>query len=155
MKKNDRCSSLFWAALGFYVAYEGVRLEIGSSSEPQAGYIVFWSGVILAGLSLGLFFQTFLSKNEGEEKKALWHGIEWPKGAKIVVSLLFYAFVLKSLGFLLSTFFLLLFLLKGLEPQKWRVALALSIVVTVFCQIIFGMIFELRLPGGVFGRIFF
>ena len=44
----------------------------------------------------------------------------------VMAALLLYALLLKGLGFIVSTFLLLLFLFKGLEPQKWRIALILA-----------------------------
>jgi len=153
MKKNDRYTSLIWAAFGLYIAFEGYRLEIGTLRAPQAGFLVFWSGIVLSGLSMGLFFQASLSKEE-KEKEMLWRGRQWLKGVKLILGLLVYVLVLNWMGFLLSTFLLLLFLLKGLEPQRWRVALPLSILVTALCQIVFGLIFEFRFPEGFLGKIF-
>jgi putative tricarboxylic transport membrane protein len=80
--------------------------------------------------------------------------MKWQKAAKLTMALFFYAIILRWVGFLLSTFFLLLFLFKGLEPQRWRVALILSIVATGSCYWIFGVLFELRFPEGILEAIF-
>ena len=71
-----------------------------------------------------------------------------------MVALLAYALVFKWAGFLLSTFLLLLFLLKGLEPQKWSVAIAVSVATVILCYVIFGLFLESQFPGGILERIF-
>jgi hypothetical protein len=61
---------------------------------------------------------------------------------------------LKGLGFIVSTFLLLLFLFKGLEPQKWRVALVLAAATTAVCYVVFGVFLELQFPPGILQKIF-
>ncbi len=151
MKKIDRYTSLIWAVFGFYIAIEGYRLQVGTFRVPKSGFLIFWSGIILGGLSLILFLQTFFLK-EGEEG-TLWKGRQWKKGFKLMVALFIYALVLKSIGFILGTFFLLLFLFKGLEPQKWRTALLLSVIVTGFSYLLFEVFLEFNFPGGILAKI--
>jgi putative tricarboxylic transport membrane protein len=152
MKKNDRFASLFWTALGFYIAYEGYRLQLGTLQEPKPGFLVFWAGMILSGLSLALFTQTFWVKKD-EPRKVLWIGVRWPKVVKLTVALLLYILIFKWAGFLLSTFVLLLFLLKGLEPQKWSVALVVSLVTVVLVYVLFGILLESQFPEGILGKM--
>lgn len=152
MKKSDRYTSIMYAALGLYIAFEGYRLELGTFRVPKPGFLVFLAGITLWVLSMALLIQTFLSRKT--EKRTIWKGLQWQKVVKLTMALFFYAIVLRWLGFLLSTFFLLLFLLKGLEPQRWRVALVLSIVTTVMCYLVFGVFFELRFPEGILEALF-
>ena len=147
MNKNDLFTSLIWAAIGFYVAFEGYRLGLGSLHKPMPGFLIFWTGIILAGLSIGLFSQTFLSSKGA--KKTLWEGFQWPRGLKLMSALIVYVLIFKWLGFILGTFFLLLFLFKGLEPQKWSAALILSIETTILCFFIFKVLLEVQFPEGV------
>lgn len=70
-----------------------------------------------------------------------------------MAALIAFALVFKWMGFLLSTFLLLLFLLKGLEPQRWRVALAVSIITIVLCYLVFGVFLEFRFPAGILEKI--
>ncbi len=153
MEKSDRCTSVLYAAFGLFIAFEGYRLELGTLRAPKPGFLVFWGGVALSILSLVLFIQTFLPQKT--EKTTLWgKTLQWRKVLKLTGSLFFYAIVLRGLGFLLSTFLLLLYLFKGLEPQRWRVAIVLSIVTTVLCYLVFGVFFELRFPEGILEAIF-
>jgi putative tricarboxylic transport membrane protein len=154
MKQRDRLTSLFWAGVGLYIAYEGYQLKLGTLGSPNCGFFIFWTGVVLTGLSLLLFFQTLLRPKEVEDRQGLWEGARWSKGAKMMVALLLYAFVFRWLGFILSTFLLLLFLLKGLEPQKWHVAIALAVATTAVCYVVFGVFLELQFPPGILRNFF-
>lgn len=151
MKSNDRITSLLLALVGSYVAFEGYALKIGSLQDPKPGFMVLWAGILLAGLSLLLFMKTFRSQEAARESP--WKGVQWQKGLKIVVYLIVYVAVFKWLGFLISTFALLLLLFKSLEPQRWSVALLLSAVTTILCFLIFGYFLELRFPQGILKEV--
>jgi putative tricarboxylic transport membrane protein len=153
MTRHDRYTSLIWGAFGLYVAFEGWRLQLGTVRQPKSGFIVFWAGMILFGLSMLLFLKAVMT-NTGEEVKPLWKGRDWPKGLKVMAALFTYALVFRLAGFLVSTFFLLLFLLKGLEPQRWRVALVITAVTIALCYLVFVVFLESQFPAGVLGNIF-
>jgi putative tricarboxylic transport membrane protein len=153
MTRHDRYTSLIWGLFGLYIAFEGWRLQLGSVHQPKSGFIVFWAGIILFGLSMLLFLKAVLTKTE-EEEKSLWKGKDWPKGVKVMAALFAYALVFRLAGFLVSTFFLLLFLLKGLEPQSWRVAIAITVVTIALCYLVFVILLESQFPVGLLGTIF-
>jgi putative tricarboxylic transport membrane protein len=152
MKNNDRITSLLLAILGLYVAGEGYGLKIGTLQQPQPGFLIFWAGILLAGLSLLLFIKALYSP-EGI-RASLWKRVQWQRGLKIIIYLIVYVAVFQWLGFLISTFALLLFLFKSLESQKWSIALLLSAVTTLLCYFIFGYFLELRFPRGILEKIF-
>ena len=151
MKKHDRYTSIFWVGVGFYITYEGYLLRIGTFQEPRPGFVIFWAGLTLAGLSLTLFVQTFRARDG--RPKMVWKDVRWSKVVKLMAALVVYALVFKWAGFLLSTFLLLLFLLKGLEPQRWFVAIAVSVATVVLCYVIFGVFLESHFPEGILGKI--
>jgi putative tricarboxylic transport membrane protein len=153
MTRHDRYTSLIWGLFGLYVAFEGWRLQLGTVNQPKSGFMVFWAGMILFGLSLILFLKAVLTKS-GEEAKPLWKGRDWPKGGKVMAALFAYALAFRLAGFLISTFFLLLFLLKGLEPQRWRIALLIAVVTIALCYLVFVVFLESQFPAGVLGEIF-
>lgn len=153
MKKNNLYTSIIWAAFGLYITFEGYRLGFGTFSAPKSGFLLVLAGIILSGLSIALFVQTFVSKQK-EETRTLWKGLQWRKGIKTMAVLFVYALVLRWMGFLLSSFLLLLFLLKGLEPQRWRVAILISVVSVAVCYLIFGVFLESQFPMGILGKIF-
>jgi len=154
MKQKDRLGSLFWAGVGLYIVFEGYRLKLGTLGSPNCGFFIFWTGLVLTGLSLVLFSQTFLWPEEAKDRQVPWEGSRWSKGAKMMVALFLYTLVMKWLGFIPSTFLLLLFLGKGLEPQKWRTAFILAAATTATCYFVFGVFLEMQFPPGILQRIF-
>ena len=152
MKKTERIQSLIWELFGLYIAFEGLRLKLGTPRAPKPGFLIFWMGVIIMILS-GAFFLQGLSAAP-EEKKIRWKGRHWTKGIKVMLALFLYAAVFHWLGFILSTFFLLLFLFKGLEPQRWGMAFLLSAVTITICYLVFSVFLELQFPPGLLRAIF-
>jgi hypothetical protein len=47
--------TLFWIAVGLLASYGATRLGVGSITDPGAGFIFFWSGLVLIVLSLIVF----------------------------------------------------------------------------------------------------
>lgn len=152
MKKNDLYISSILTVFGIYIAFEGYRLELGVSREPQPGFMIFWAGILLVCLSIALFAEAYFSRKE--ELKDLWKEIQWTKVLKLMSSLIVFTIVFEWIGFFLSSFFLLLFLLKGLESQRWWVALTVAVVTILLCYIVFVVLLEVRFPVGHLGRIF-
>jgi putative tricarboxylic transport membrane protein len=109
-------------------------------------------GIIIMILSAAFFLQSFSAVRE--EKKIRWKGRQWPKGVMVMLALFLYAAVFHWLGFILSTFLLLLFLFKGLEPQRWGIALLLSAVTITICYLVFSVFLELQFPPGLLRAIF-
>ena len=151
LKTNDKYTSITGAVLGLYFAYEGYRLKLGTMHNPRSGFFIFYAGIVLSGLSVALLIHTFYSKSE--ERKILWKGRQWTKGAKLMLALFVYVLIFRLMGFFLSTFFLLLFLFKGLEPQRWRVAFMLTIITIALCYLIFGVFLEFQFPGGILEKM--
>lgn len=146
MSRRHEFASLVWAGLGLYVAFEGYKLDVGSLANPGAGFLIFWPGIMMAGLGIADFLKGLYGEKDADRG---WKGVQKAKGAKFMAALVVYVLIFKMVGFLLSTFFLLLFLFKGLEPQRWRMAIALSGIAAVFCYVVFGLFLESQLPLGL------
>ncbi len=152
MKKSDRYTSVIYAAFGLYIAFEGYRLELGTFRAPKPGFMVFLAGITLWMLSMVQLILSFPA-GKTEKQTTWWKDRQWQKVVKLTAALLLYASVLRWLGFLLSTILLLFVLFKGIEPQRWQVALGFSLITSVTCYLVFGVFFELRFPEGILETI--
>ena len=141
-------SAIFWVAVGILTCYGATRLGLGSVTEPGAGFIFFWSGLILVLLSLMVLVDSIRSAEHmvGDMEK-----INWAKIALILLSLLLYAFFLERLGFVLTTFVLLSFLLGWIEGTNWARSLGVASAAALACFAIFELWLKIRLPKGIFG----
>ena len=141
-------SALFWVVLGILVCYEATRLGLGTVTEPGSGFIFFWSGLILVLLSLVALAE---SLRGGADANAEISTINWRKVALVLLALLLYAFFLERLGFVLTTFLLLSFLLAFIEDTHWGSSLGVAGAAALGSFAIFELWLKIRLPHGIFG----
>jgi len=151
LKKKDLHTSAICAVFGLYIAFEGYRLKPGTFQAPESGFLILVAGIVLACLSTALLIQTFFSKEE--DKEVLWKGLQWSKGVRLLVVSFVYALVLRWMGFLLSTFLFLLYLFKGLEPQRWLVAIELSVITIASSYLIFVLLLGCQFPEGILEQV--
>jgi len=141
-------SALFWVAVGILACYGATRLGLGSVTEPGAGFIFFWSGLILVLLSLVVLAESIRSAEDIVQEMG---EMNWAKIALVLLSLLLYAYFLERLGFVLTTFVLLSFLLGWIERTNWARSLSVASVAALACFAIFELWLKIRLPKGIFG----
>lgn len=150
MKKYDQISSLVWLLFAIIISIESIRLPLGSFRNPDAGFLPLGMGIILGILSGMNFLKSCLNKTQGARES--WYSKEkWPKLILILVALFSYSICLEIVGFLVSTFFLLLFLLRAIEPQRWIVTMGFSTLSSFAIYIIFEVLLRVQLPRGIWG----
>jgi putative tricarboxylic transport membrane protein len=148
MKNKDFFSSLFWMSMGIAICYGGYDLGLGAAHAPGSGYIFFWLGIIMMGLSLAVLVQSVRLGPKVGEMKAIWSMIRWPH-VSVTLSLVIYGYLFYYLGFVLSSFLLLLFLFKAVEPQKWSVAILGAILTALVAYLVFQVWLGTTLPAGL------
>jgi putative tricarboxylic transport membrane protein len=104
--------ALFWSALSILACFGAIRLGVGRATDPGSGFIFFWSGLILVVLSLLALAESLRS---GEDANLGTGAMNWWKTTFVLLALLSYAFFLEKLGFVLTTFVLMSFLLAMIE----------------------------------------
>jgi putative tricarboxylic transport membrane protein len=140
--------AFFWVAVGLLSCYGASRLGIGSVAEPGAGFIFFWSGLVLMILSLIVLTDSVRSSGETVRRISK---MNWPKITLVLFSLLLYAFFLERLGFVLTTFVLMSFLLGCIEGTGWFRSLGVASAAALTSYAMFELWLKIRLPKGIFG----
>ena len=140
--------ALFWGAVGFLACYGAIQLGLGNVTEPGAGFIFFWSGLILAILSLIVVADSVRTPPETAREMG---AMNWVKITLVLLSLLLYAFFLERLGFVLTTFALVSFLLGCVEGTNWFRSLAVACSAALASYAMFELWLKIRLPKGFFG----
>ena len=86
------------------------------------------------------------------EEKAPWYPLHtWKRIIAVLLGLLIYTATMNSLGFLLGTFLLLIFLFRLAEPQRWTVALGASALISFAAYGLFEKWLRTQLPRGIWG----
>jgi putative tricarboxylic transport membrane protein len=150
MRTYDRWSSLFWLAFSVYVCVASLQIGIGRVRRPEMGFMAFGCSVLLGLLALSQFARTFLKGDQGERKQP-FAGLLWKRLLLVVVVLVLYAFVMPSLGYLISTFLLMTFLFWILERRRVWLVLTLSTLATLATHFVFSVWLKGQFPEGPFG----
>lgn len=146
---RDLIGGLVWLSIGMVFSIGGLHYKIFSSGEPGPGLVPLIGGVILSSLSLIVIFSS-IRKNEEREKFFPEHD-SFKKVSYAIIALAFYIAVLEYLGFFLSTFFILLFLLRSIQPLNWRWVWVIVILTSVSFQLIFRNLLKIPFPKGIIG----
>jgi signal transduction histidine kinase len=148
MDPRDLVSSLFWVAVAVFVLVHAIALGTGTLSSPGPGFLMFIASLSLGLLSL-LLMATKVFKRAGSAGfSKMWQGRNWLKVALSVTALLLYAFFLTHLGFLLTSFALMV-VLFGLDRQRAWMTLAYAAVTVVSCYVFFHILLAVPFPKGV------
>lgn len=150
MQRRDKIGSIVCLVIAGIALWQSVRVPMGNIRQPGPGFLPFWVGVLLALLSAILWFEASFRKPAAEPVRFLSGEGKWPYVVAAGVALLIYTFLLEPLGFVISTFLLLIFLFRVIGKQKWWVGVTGSILVTFFTHLIFRVALKVQLPRGLF-----
>jgi hypothetical protein len=145
-------SGLFWLLLSVTVCIESLRMGIGTVGNPGMGFIGFGAAGLLGILSLALFVQALLRKEEGVATTPLFTGLLWKRVIIILIALLLYAKLMPLLGYLISTFVLMSFVFWIVrEGQRWWWSPVYALIITLATYLVFSVWLNCQFPEGLFG----
>ncbi len=144
-------ASIFWVAIGIFIVVQAYFLRLGSFHQPGPGFIFFLAGLILTALSIIDLTVAFLEKSKIEKAKKVWAGVQWGRVLLVLGVLSAYLILINALGFLVSTFLLMVFLFKGIEPTKWWMAVISALAATLVAYCLFRVWLGVPFPRGFLG----
>lgn len=150
-EKQEVISSLILLSISILTCFGASRLQIGSFDNPGSGFFPLVLGVIIGFLSLLMLASTKFGKGVAEEEPKLWSGPGRKKVLYLLIALIFYGLLLETLGYTLTTFFLFIFLLGGIYPQKWYVVIGGALFASIGSYAIFQLGLMVQLPRGFLG----
>lgn len=148
MNRQDQTSGLVWLAVGLFIVIGSVlSMDMGTLREPGAGLFPLITGGLVSLLSAIVLYKAFWgNRTERRSLRELWEGTGWRRVVYVIAALFLYTLLLKKIGFVLMTFLLMVFLLRSIEPQKWGLVAAYSIVAAVGSYVIFDRVLQVSLP---------
>ena len=150
MKAYDWISSAFWLVVSVAVFVESIRLGIGSLHNPGRGFMTIGASGILGILSLVLFVQASIRK-EDVAREPLFAGALWERIVFVLIALGLYSIFMPTLGYLISTFILMTLLFWVLEKKKIGWVLVSSVLSTVLTYLVFSKWLNCQFPTGPLG----
>ncbi len=153
MNRQDQIGSLVWLFVGVLIILGSLTsLKIGTVIDPGPGLFPFLAGIWVTVFSVSIFLKaTFQKRSKKKNMRDLWTNLHWKKVVYTLAVLFAYALLLKSIGFLLMTLLLFIFLFRKIEPQKWSLVIGLSVLASVGAYLIFDRIMQVQLPRGLLG----
>jgi putative tricarboxylic transport membrane protein len=150
MKRSQLAVSAVLAGLAGFVLFESRHLSFGTMRVPQTGFFPWVLATVLLILCVMLFAQgLFGTESDRPPDDILPEG--WSRIAFTLAAMIGFALVLERLGFLLTTFFLMILLLRAIESQRWSKVFFVALLTAIGSYALFGWILGIPLPSGVFG----
>jgi putative tricarboxylic transport membrane protein len=143
MQKDDLVTSILFLMFTLGAFIESMKLPFGRVSAPAAGFFPAVLAVLLALTSLFIFVEALRGSHD---HVAQGKPLKWKKILLTLGSLLVFGFVFERLGYLLATFFFIIFLLRAVERQSWRLTLSVALSASLVSYIVFGLLLGTPLP---------
>ena len=152
MKKTFLINDLVWIGFAALVCWGGLKLGFGSFHQPQAGFMPVLSGLVLGLLALIDLISGLLNRWKTEkDDRTIWTNIHWGKLLLTLALLVAYTVLFTSVGFVITTVLLLIFLYRAMERRPWWVVLGASVVTTGLFYLGFKVGLDSQLPRGFLG----
>lgn len=139
--------TLLFIVLSILICLGSVNMGVGKLHEPGPGLMPLGAGIFLGILSL---IQLLARGPASGEDQMGYQGVKWGRLFLVVLSLIAFTVLLPVLGYLLTTFLVMFFLYKSIEPQKWWVSFLGALLSTVFTYLLFAVALKSYFPEGVF-----
>jgi putative tricarboxylic transport membrane protein len=144
MVRRDVVVAALALAFGGAALFESAKLPLGTVRNPGQGFFPWWTSAVIVLLALLLLTQALTSRTRANQQAP-------GRIAKVTALLLVlaaYTFLLDLLGYLICTFFLVLFMLRATDPQRWPVALGMALLTAVSSYVMFAIWLSVPLPRG-------
>ncbi len=146
--------AIFWTVLGVTITIWSSTFPFGNLEDPGPAYFPVALGLIIAVIGILLLIRA----RRAEEAKVS-RPVEPPVSRRGAVRrVVFYmagmtlsAVLFEVLGFVLTMFFMILFMMRTIAPQGWRTALFCSLISALGSLFVFRILLKTQLPGGFWG----
>lgn len=149
MRRLDWISGLFWLGFSILVGIESHRLGLGSLHKPGPGFLFFWASVFLGIMSILVLLRARESGRREKTEMNLFQRAHLFKIILVLISVFLYAIFMETVGFILITLLLFIFLLGVIEKKRWVYTIFVSLMVTASTYLIFEVWLKSQLPKGI------
>ncbi len=137
-----------WIILGSYISLKSISYKVWDiASGRGAGFIPFAAGVIIGLSGLYLFIKEC---SKVQKKKNFWE-IQgaWRRILFVLIGFFAVPLFMKSLGFLIISFLVMIFLVRVIDRSKWGIAIIMALFSCASIYFVFKYLFEISLPKGI------
>ena len=151
MNQHDKWSGAIGILTGLAFCIASASLGLGEVRHPGAGFLPFLVGAALLFLSAIIFLPALRKKKVTNGETIAREMRKYRKGGLILLALVFYNLALSFLGFSVTTFLFVVFLMKIVEAQLWTRTIVTALCSTVGFYFVFLSWLMLDLPTGPWG----
>lgn len=148
MRKTDLIAGCILLVFALVLAEESLRLPFGTMRKPGIAFLPFLLSALLAFLSIALIVQA-RKRRAGGDERGFQLGL-WKKVVASLAALFTFGLVFEWLGYLVSTFLLVVFLMRAVEPVRWRQVLIVAVSSALLTFVVFSLL-GTPLPTGFLG----
>lgn len=150
LRRSNIAVALTLAASAGWLLFEASKHRFGTLRVPQTAFFPTVLAGLLLVLSLVLLFQALRRTAIGEQAERI-EPEGWIRIGATLAALIGFALLLEWLGFVSSTFLLMVLLLRAIEPQPWPRVLGLALATCSIAYLLFGWLLSIPLPVGPLG----
>lgn len=153
--KREMIGNIFFIVLSIIVCVYSIKINIGSVSNPGSGFLPFVSAIFFGTLSVILIIKLSIFK-KSQQRETCSEFVEQKRFTKsrkriifVILSLSVYIIMMPKLGYLISTFLLMVFLFGFTRQMKWYLVLIYSFSVVLISYLVFEIWLSCQFPRGV------
>ena len=150
MDKRDLAGSAIWVILSITALTASLRLGVGALRNPGPGFIPFLASLGLAFFCCLLMAFKLTAKKQAGRRENGTRDTAWENPLIVIAALAVYGLVLGKLGYLLTTFGLMMVLFSRGE-MKARTILLGSLIASLASYFLFAYLLGTPLPRGILG----
>jgi putative tricarboxylic transport membrane protein len=144
--KRAAVAWVFFAFVALGSFYEAAKLPFGRTNMPGAGFFPTILAALLGVVSLIGLIAAF---RDGGEQPSRESRLVWNKIGLTVTALLVFAVIFERVGYVVTTFLFVAFLLRIVERRSRTLAAAVAFSASLISYVIFGLLLGAPLPAGI------
>lgn len=149
-KRDEAITAIVLLAFSGYMIVESLSMPIRSEYAPGPGMFPLGLGILLAVLSLALLWDGINPRKKDKASK-LQNRRGLIASGLLMLGLVAYALLIRPLGYVITTFLLVLYLMGFVARDKVKTTVLTAVGVTLLLFLIFDVALGVHLPKGPFG----
>lgn len=152
MKKMDYISGGLLFIFSVILFFQLTNLTIWEETGPSIGFFPLTMSILLSVFSLIIILQAWFQTKKTQET----FRILGPKKGKFfwyIASFFAFGIIFTKIGYSLALTAFLIFILKIVEKQSWKITLLMTIISITVSYILFNIFLSVQLPEGILSPI--
>ena len=146
--------AVFWILLGLTISIWSSRFPFGGLAHPGPAYFPLGTGLAITAFGVIMLFQARRGEKgnpSGSPEPLVPHRAAVVRVVLCLCGMVLSAVLFETLGFVLTMFLMILFMMRTIAPQKWKTSLFYSLISALGSLFVFKVLLKTQLPSGFLG----